>query len=62
MGKTYVPPKYPSGNKDAQNNKIMEQFRKFREEGTRVEAVSVFNLDNVPSVVPDIKNVGKKNK
>ena len=62
MGKEYVLPKYPSKNKDVQNNKIMEQFRKFREDGARVEAVSVFNLDNVPSVVPDIKNVGKKNK
>lgn len=58
----YTPPSYPSKNKDAQNNKIMEQFRKFREEGNRVEAVSVFNLDGVPSVVPNIKNVGKKNK
>lgn len=60
--KKYTPPKYPSENKDVQNNKIMEQFRKFREQGARVEAVSVFNLDNVPSVIPDIKNLGKSNK
>lgn len=58
----YTPPQYPSKNQDVKNNKIMEQFRKFREEGNRVEAVSVFNLDNVPSVIPNIKNVGKKNK
>lgn len=58
----YTPPSYPSKNKDAQNNKIMETFRKFKEDGARVEAVSVFNLDNVPSVIPDIKNLGKKNK
>jgi hypothetical protein len=58
----YTPPSYPSKNQDAKNNKIMEAFRKFREEGNRVEAVSVFNLDGTPSVVPDIKNVGKSNK
>jgi len=63
MGK-YKLPSYPnSKNQDVKNNKIMEQFRKFKEEGNRVEAVSVFNLDNMPpSVVPDIKNMGKKNK
>lgn len=55
----YIPPKYPSKNKDAQNNRIMEQFRKFKEEGARVEAVSIFNLDGVPSVLPDYKK-GKK--
>jgi len=60
--KKYTPPSYPSENKDAQNNKIMEQFRKFKEKGARVDAVSIFNLDNIPSVVPNIKNVGKKNK
>lgn len=60
--KKYTPPQYPSKNKDAINNKIMEQFRKMKEDGARVEVVSIFNLDNVPSVVPDIKNVGKKNK
>jgi len=58
----YKIPSYPSKNKDAQNMKIMEQFRKFKEDGARVEAVSVFNLDNVPSVIPNIKNLGKSNK
>jgi hypothetical protein len=59
----YKLPSYPnSENQDAKNNKIMEQFRKFKEQGNRVEAVSVFNLGGVPSVVPDIKNLGKKNK
>lgn len=63
MTKKYTPPSYPSKNKDVQNNKIMEQFRKFKEAGARVEAVSVFNINpEPPSVVPDIKNVGKKNK
>lgn len=60
--KKYTPPQYPSKNKDVINNKIMEQFRKMKEDGARVEVASIFNLDNVPSVVPDIKNVGKKNK
>jgi len=62
MAKKYTPPQYPSKNQDAKNNKIMEQFRKMKEAGARVEAVSLYNLDNVPSVVPDIKNVGKKNR
>lgn len=63
MGK-YKLPSYPnSENQDAKNNKIMEAFRKFKEQGNRVEAVSIFNLDNMaPTVVPDIKNMGKKNK
>jgi hypothetical protein len=62
MGK-YKLPSYPnSENQDAKNNKIMEQFRKFKEQGNRVEAVSVFNLDNMPpTVVPDFKKP-KKNK
>jgi len=58
----YKIPSYPSKNKDVQNMKIMETFRKYREGGARVEAVSIFNLDNVPSVIPDIKNLGKSNK
>jgi hypothetical protein len=62
MSKKYTPPSYPSKNKDVQNNKIMEQFRKFKEQGVRVEALTVFNLDGTPSVIPDIKNLGKKNK
>lgn len=60
--KKYTPPQYPSKNKDAINNEIMKKMREAREAGNRVEVVSMFNLDNVPSVVPDIKNVGKKNK
>jgi hypothetical protein len=60
--KKYTPPSYPSKNKDVINNKIMEQFRKMKEDGANVPTVSMFNLDNVPSVVPDIKNVGKSNK
>lgn len=61
MGK-YKLPSYPnSKNQDAKNNKIMEAFRKFKEDGNRVEAVSVFNLDNMPpTVVPDYKKGGKK--
>jgi hypothetical protein len=61
MGK-YKLPSYPnSENQDAKNNKIMEQFRKFKEQGNRVEAVSVFNLDNMPpTVVPDFKKPKKK--
>ena len=61
MGK-YKLPSYPnSENQDAKNNKIMEQFRKFKEQGNRVEAVSVFNLDNMPpTVVPDFKKPNKK--
>jgi hypothetical protein len=57
--KKYQIPSYPSKNKDAQNNKIMEFFRKAKEDGANVPAVSVFNLDNVPSVIPDYKK-GKK--
>lgn len=60
--KKYTPPNYPSKNQDAKNNKIMEHFHKMKEDGQRVEAVSIFNLDNVPSVIPNIKNLGKSNK
>jgi hypothetical protein len=60
--KKYTPPQYPSKNKDAINNEIMKKMREAKEKGNRVEVVSVFNLDNVPSVVPDIKNLGKKNR
>jgi len=60
--KKYTPPSYPSKNQDVKNNKIMETFRKMKEGGMRVEAVSLFNLDNVPSVIPNIKNLGKSNK
>jgi hypothetical protein len=44
------------------NNEIMKKMREAKEKGNRVEVVSIFNLDNVPSVVPDIKNLGKKNR
>jgi hypothetical protein len=60
--KKYTPPQYPSKNQDVKNNEIMKKMREFREAGARVEAVSIFNLDGTPSVVPDIKNVGKKNR
>ena len=60
--KKYTPPQYPSKNKDVINIEIMKKMREAKEAGNRVEVVSMFNLDNVPSVVPDIKNVGKKNK
>lgn len=61
MGK-YKLPSYPnSENQDIKNNKIMESFRKFKEQGNRVEAVSVFNLDNMsPTVVPNYKKSNKK--
>jgi len=60
--KKYTPPQYPSKNKDVMNNEIMKKMREAKEKGNRVEVVSIFNLDNVPSVVPDIKNLGKKNR
>ena len=59
MGK-YKLPSYPSKNQDAKNDKIMEFFRKSKEAGNNVPTVSIFNLDNVPSVIPDYKKGGKK--
>lgn len=60
--KKYTPPQYPSKNKDAINNAIMKKMNDTKAAGANVPTVSIFNLDNVPSVVPDIKNVGKKNR
>ena len=64
------PAKVPKKKIHYVNNKdlyaAMVEYKKSvneaKEAGNRVEVVSVFNLDNVPSVVPDIKNVGKKNR
>jgi len=63
MGK-YKLPSYPnSENQDKKNNDIMAKMRELRAGGTRIEAVSIFNVNpGPPSVVPDIKNLGKKNK
>jgi len=60
--KKYTPPSYPSKNQDAINNNIMETFNKLKKGGARVELVSLYNKANVPSVISDIKNLGKSNK
>jgi hypothetical protein len=63
MGK-YKLPSYPnSENQDKKNNDIMAKMRELREAGTRIEAVSIFNVNpGPPSVVPDMKNTSKKSR
>jgi len=54
--KKYTPPSYPSKNVDAKNNKIMEVFRKMKEDGGRVEFVDQFNMQTFPTPIPKMKN------
>ena len=54
--KKYTPPSYPSKNQDAKNNKIMEVFRKMKEDGGRVEFVDQFNMQTFPTPIPKMKN------
>jgi len=54
--KKYTPPNYPSKNVDAKNNKIMEVFRKMKEDGGRVEFVDQFNMQTFPTPIPKMKN------
>jgi predicted sugar kinase len=57
----YALPATPSKNQDVKNNDIMKAFNDMKEKN-RVEITSLFDLNLLPSTVPDIKNIGKSNK